>query len=302
MATLLFCGLLSLSSCVDDFVGGKSKTKKVRTVIGEDFPANDGLYVAPNGSLFASDFGVFDPELNKYNGTQVFKISRNGKISVKADGFEAPMGGVMDSKGNFYFTNENNNDLVSGVLVKVAPDGTTSEVGEIAGWPSGLTIDADDNIYAANFVLPVINKITPDGTISEFANDSRLAGCVGIAMDAEGNVVTANFATADILSVSPDANVSLITTIPDVTFGFAIGYMTIFKGAIYATGINENVIYKVGFDGTTEIFAGTGENGSTDGKLNEATFSNPNGIAGDERRGILYISQFGAPGLRAIKF
>ncbi len=295
------CGMLLLNSCIKDYIGGGKKNPKVSTLIGSDFPANDGLHVGPYGTLFASNFGVFDPELNKYNGTTVFEVTKRG-IRARAEGFEAPMGSVLDRQGNLYFNTENNNDAVSGVLVKVAPDGTSETVGEIAGWPSGLAIDDDNVLYVANFFAPTLHKVLPDGTLSVLATDDRLFGCVGIDIDDEGNIITANFFTADILKVTPDGTVSLIATIPNVTQGFAIGYMTIFEGAVYATGISENVIYKVAFDGSTEIFAGTGENGSTDGKLLEATFSQPNGIAADERKRILYISQFGEAGLRAIKF
>lgn len=300
---VLICILsISLTGCVKDFIGGGGKkTLKVKTVFGDDFPANDGLHVSPTGTLFASNFGTFDPDLGKYNGTQVFEIGKKG-IKVKAEGFEAPMGSAQDSNGNLYFNTENNNDAVSGVLVKVAPDGSSTQVAEITGWPSGVTIDADDVVYVANFFAPTVHKVLPDGTITILATDDRLFGCVGIDVDSEGNIITSNFFTADILKVTPEGEVSLVANIPDTTQGFAIGYMTIFEDNVYATGINENVIYKVGFDGTTEIFAGTGENGSSDGKLDEATFSQPNGIAADERRRILYISQFGEPGLRIIKF
>lgn len=299
---LLAClGMLPLTSCFKDYVGGVPKRQKVTTIIGEDFPANDGLYVAPDGTVFASNFGIFDPNLNKYNGTQVFEIDKRG-IKVKASGFEAPMGGAMDSHGNFYFNNENNNDGVSGILVKIGVDGSSSQVAEIAGWPSGIIIDNQDIIYVANFNASTIHKINTDGSISILATDDRLFGCVGIDIDDEGNIITSNFYTADILKVTQQGEVSLIANIPNTTQGFAIGYMTIFEGNIYATGINENLIYKVGFDGSTEIFAGTGENGSTDGKLEEATFSNPNGISADHRRRILYVSQYGIPGLRAIRF
>jgi len=300
---LLLVSSLFLGGCIKDFVGGGGGKKplKVKTLFGSDFPANDGLHVAANGTLFASNFGVFDQELGKYSGTQVFQINKRG-IRIKAEGFEAPMGSGSDSKGNLYFNTENNNDAVSGVLIKVAPDGSSSQVAEIAGWPSGVVVDHNDVVYVANFFAPTLHKVTPDGSLSVLANDDRLFGCVGIDIDEEGNIITANFFTADILKVTPDGEVSLIAKIPDTTQGFAIGYMTIFENAIYATGISEHVIYKVGFDGTTEIFAGTGENGSADGKLKEATFSATNGIAADERRRVLYISQFGEPGLRVIKF
>ncbi|MEM8509519.1 MAG: hypothetical protein AAF717_16930 [Bacteroidota bacterium] len=300
---LFFAGVaLLLHSCVKDFIGGGGqKSLEVKTLFGSDFPANDGLHVGAGGTLFASDFGVFDAELGKYNGTQVFKINKRG-ISLVAEGFEAPMGSAQDSNGNLYFNTENNNDAVSGILVKVAPNGSSSKVGEIAGWPSGVAIDDDDVLYVANFFAPTLHKVTPDGAISILATDDRLFGCVGIDIDGEGNIITANFFTADILKVTPEGEVTLIANIPDTTQGFAIGYMIIFEDNVYATGIGENLIYKVGFDGSVEIFAGTGENGSVDGQLNEASFSQPNGIAADKRRRILYISQFGEPGLRAIKF
>ena len=298
---LAFAGMLPLTSCFKDYIGGVPKKQKVTTMIGEDFPANDGLHVNSDGIIFASNFGVFDAELGKYNGNQVFEISKQG-IKVRADGFEAPMGSVQDSEGNLYFNTENNNDAISGVLVKLAPDGTSSQVGEIAGWPSGLAIDDHDVIYSANFFAPTIHKVLPDGTTSVLATDDRLFGCVGIDVDYEGNIIAANFFTADILKITQQGEVSLIANIPNLTQGFAIGYMTIFEDNIYATGINEDQIFKVGFDGTVEVFAGTGERGNTDGPLDEATFSQPNGIAADERRRILYISQFGTPGLRAIRF
>lgn len=299
---LLACiGMLPLTSCFKDYIGGVPKRQKVTTMIGEDFPANDGLHVASDGTIFASNFGRFDAELGKYNGTQVFEITKRG-VTVKADGFEAPMGSVQDSKGNLYFNNENNNDGISGILVKLAPDGSSSQVGEIAGWPSGLAIDDYDVLYVANFNASTIHKVMPDGTISVLATDNRLFGCVGIDVDDEGNVITSNFYTADILKVTQEGEVSLIANIPNLTQGFAVGYMTIFENNIYATGINQDQIFKVGFDGTVEVFAGTGERGNNDGALDEATFSQPNGIAADERRRILYISQYGTPGLRAIRF
>ncbi|XLS29508.1 hypothetical protein ACJD0Z_01510 [Flavobacteriaceae bacterium M23B6Z8] len=300
---ILMLMALFLSGCVNDFIGnGGKKNLKVKTIFGAEFPANDGLYVSSDGTLFASNFGVFDPELGKYNGTQVFQINKRG-IKIKAEGFEAPMGSAQDSNGNLYFNTENNNDAVSGVLVKIATDGSSRKVAEIPGWPSGVAIDNDDVIYVANFFAPTLHKIMPDGNISVLATDNRLFGCVGIDIDEDGNIITANFFTADILKVTPEGEVSLIANIPNTTQGFAIGYMTIFEDAIYATGIGDHVIFKVGFDGTTEIFAGNiGNAGNKDGKLDEATFSSPNGIAADERRRILYISQYGEPGLRAIKF
>lgn len=271
------------------------------TTLISDFPANDGLFVTADGTIFASDFGDFDSNAGIGLGTKVYEISPEGSIAEKVSGYVAPMGGVEDSKGNFYFTHENGDPGNSGKVIKIAPDGTATVVGEIDGWPSGLTIDENDNIYAANFALPTVHKVTPDGTISLFATDPKLAGCVGIDIDSAGNIVTANFFNGNILSIDAAGNTTLFTTIPDVAAGFGIGYMTIFEDNIYATGIGTHVIYRVTTDGTSEIFAGNGTDASVDGELLDASFSQPNGIAVDEMRRILYITQYRVPGLRTIK-
>ncbi len=264
-----------------------------------NFPANDGLYVADDGTVFASDFGVFG-DTGQGSGTTIYQVSTAGDVTVKADNLVAPMQGVMDSDGNFYVTHEN--EGVAGEIVQIAPDGTVKLLGEIEGWPSGMTIDGEGNIYVANFIAATLHRVSPSGEISLFASDPRLAGCVGIDMDADGNVTAANYSNGEIVKVSAAGEVSLFTTIPDVVQGFGIGYMTIFEDDIYATGIGTNLIYRVDTSGNVEIFAGTGDNSSTDGALLSATFSAPNGIAADDERRILYISEFGQPRLRTIQF
>ena len=263
-----------------------------------DFPANDGLFVSEDGTIFASDFGIFDNSTGTGDGTKIYEITLQGNLTEKASDLIAPMGGVLDSQGNFYFAHRN--EGVSGEIIQLTPDGAINIIGEINGWPSGLTIDDNDNIYVANFVNPTIHKISSDLIITEFISDQRLAGCVGIDIDDNGNIVTANFNNGDIISVDTNVNLTLITSI-DVPQNFGIGYMTIFENTIYATGIGSNVIFTVDFNGVVDIFAGTGENGTNDGELREASFSGPNGIAIDQTRRILYVSQFGTPGLRSIQ-
>lgn len=274
----------------------------VETLI-PDFTASDGLYVATDGTIIASDFGVFDDDLQIGLGTKVFSVTPEGVVSEKATGFVAPMGGGMDSQGNFYFTHENGGDGVDGKVVRVTPDGSTAEIATLPAWPSGVAVDDNDNLYIANFAGPLLHKIAPDGTVSVVAQDNRLFGCVGIDIDETGHIITANFYDGSIYQVTPDSgDISLIAQIPDLVEFFAIGYITLFEGDIYATGIGDNKIFKITMDGQISTLAGTGANGSNDGLIADATFSNPNGIAADATRRRLYISQFGERALRFIQF
>ena len=272
---------------------------EVETLVSS-FPANDGLFVTPDGRVLASDFGTPDNATGIGDGTEVYSLNLDGEVEVFASGLSSPMGGVMDAEGNYYLSSDHN--LSDGIIKKITPDGTVDDFATLDGWPTGLTIDAVGNLYAANFLTSTISKISSDGTVSVFANDARLAGCVGIDTDANGNIVTANFATGDVFTIDSNGTVNLIVRIDGIRQGFGVGYMTIFQGAIYATGIGDHRIYKVTFDGTSEVFAGNGSLTTVDGELSSASFAAPNGIAGDEANKILYISQFGEPGLRKIQF
>ena len=272
----------------------------VSTLIS-NFPANDGLFVASDGTVYASNFGQFDTSAGEASGTRVYKVNSEGQAEVLSSNLQGPLGGVLDEDQGIYYLSDGNSGS-SGRFSQVSSDGVVTEIATLDGWPSGSTRDADGNIYIANYAAPNIHKVDVNLEVTVFATDERLNGCVGIDIDDDGNIITANFNNGDILKVDQTGEVSLIATISGVVPNFGIGYMTIFEGAIYATGIGNHRIYKVDFDGTVEVFAGDGMNASIDGELLEASFSSPNGIAADEDKRILYISQFGLPGLRTIKF
>lgn len=271
---------------------------EVVTVIS-DFPANDALSTDINGNVYASNFGEF--EGNGGNGTSLFKVNPFKKELVEvANNLSGPLGNVVDNNGNIYVNN--GNDFVNADILKIAIDGTQSIIATIDGFPSGMAIDQSNNLYISNFVSPTIHKVTPQGGVSVFVSDARLAGCVGIDFDNNGNLIAGNYLNGQIFSVKMDGKVELIAVIPTVVENFVLGYLTFFKGFIYGTAIGENLIYKISLAGDVSIFAGNGEPASIDGPLLDASFNAPNGITKDPIRKILYISEFGQAGaLREIK-
>ncbi|GAA4275237.1 SMP-30/gluconolactonase/LRE family protein [Aquimarina gracilis] len=288
-----FCFLLVLSvtlgSCYGD---GINPEAEVETIIS-DFEGNDAVTVDRKGNVYVSEYGQFVNTGG--NGTKVLKVDKHGDVSEFITGLSGPLGNAIDSYGNFYVNNDNN--TARGDVLKVTPDGTRTVLATIDGWPTGLTLDHENNVYVSNFITPTVHKITPEGEVSVYANDPRLAGGVGIDFDRKGNLVVGNFSTADILSITPEGLVSLIATIPDITInGFGIGYITVAGNSVFATGIAVNKIFRVTLDGEVKEFAGTGEPAVVDGPILEASFNGPNGITADKYGKALYISEFGGTG------
>ncbi|AWX45876.1 hypothetical protein HME9304_02906 [Flagellimonas maritima] len=288
-------------SCTEDFIGPVLKKARVETIVA-DFPANDGLSVDRSGNVYASNF-------SGYSGTQIFKVNpRTASVEAAVDSLVAPTGNVIDKNGSIYVANNirkiaPDSGLLQGDIVRIDSDGTRTVLATLPGFPSGIAIDRKGNIFAANYYFPGVHKITPEGEVSVFVSDQRLLYCVGITFDEKGNLFVGNFNSGEILKINSDASIESLATLPTVVEGLVIGYITYFAGSIFATGIGENVIYRVSMSGEAKIFAGSGEKTTTDGNLMQASFDRPNGITADHLRKVLYITESGdSVSLRAIKF
>lgn len=260
------------------------------TTLTAAFEGNGALTIDADGNIYVSEYGVAQAN-DQGSGNSAFKITPSGDITEFVSDLSGPVGNAIDAEGNYYVNNGNNN--VSGDFLKIAPNGTQTVIATLDGFPSDILVGTDGNFYMANWTQPVVHKVTPDGTVTEFASDSRLQGGVGIVYDDNGNILVGNFSTGEILSIDQSGNISSIATIPTVVANFVIGYITFFEEHIYATGYGSNKIYKVSLDGNVNEFAGTGSRTSVDGELANATFITPNGITVDKNRRLLYISQNG---------
>jgi sugar lactone lactonase YvrE len=268
----------------------------VNTLVS-DLIGNDAVSVDADGNAYVSNFGQYTNSGG--TGKQVTKITPNGVSSTFVSGLSGPLGSAFDSQGNFYVINGNNN--VTGEILKVTPSGNKSTIAEISGWPAGIAVDAHDNLYISNYSTSLIHKINSNGELSVFANDPSLKGSVGISMTASNKIIVGNYNNGKIISVNESGIVSEITQIPGLETNFAIGYITILNGSIYATAIANNKIYKVTLEGQQEIYAGTGIASSKDGELLRASFNNPNGIASDAVNQKLYIVDLTSNALRVIQ-
>lgn len=241
----------------------------------------DGLYVDSSGTLYAA--GTF-------RGFSVFKIEGNGDVSNAANGFSGPIHMTRSTDGNLYVTNFN-----SASVSQVNQDGMVSTFASVKNGPSGIVSDADGNLYVSHYGTGngtgnSVTKITPDGTVSDFAVGGTLRAPVGIAIDGEGNLYVANLFDGRLTKITPDGTASLFSEVA-VAQPFTIGHLVWAKDKLYGTHVGQSRIYSFDSTGTAAVLAGTGTAGLNDGPASNATFTSPNGIAASPSGDTLYVAQ-----------
>ena len=145
--------------------------------------------------------------------------------------FADPFGIAVATDGTVYVADAGESNRIR----KIGPDGTVSTfAGTNEGFsdgaataasfntPSGLAIDADNNLYVADTGNNRIRKITPEGQVSTVAGDgtagyadgpatqARFNGPIGIAVDANGNIYVADAYNDRIRLILTDGQVSTV--------------------------------------------------------------------------------------------
>lgn len=179
--------------------------------------------------------------------------------------FSNPAGIVMDSSGNMYIGDSNNNRIR-----KITPAGVVSTfagstfgfldgIGTAAqfNFPTGLAIDSSGNIYVVDKNNHKIRKITSAGVVTTVAGSS-----VGFT---NGLGTSAQFNSPSGIAV--DAN-----------------------GNLYVTDTYNHKIRKIDTSGNVTTFAGSTQ-GAADGTGTSAQFYFPQGIAIDNS-GNLYVTDY----------
>lgn len=212
------------------------------------------------------------------------KIDPNGTVSLLAghpvahgstDGvgdnarFSAPFGVAADRMGNLYVA-----DTVNNTIRKVTPEGEVSNLagsagnpgsndgtGEVARFrnPWGIAVNDTGDVFVADLSNDTIRKITPGGQVT------TIAGLAGHAGEADGPSDEARFDEPNAIAIDHEGN-------------------------LYVSDGNNNTIRKITAAGMVTTLAGTpGHAGYADGQGVDAWFSNPRGLALDQRNNIFVI-------------
>jgi uncharacterized protein (TIGR03437 family) len=261
-------------------------------------------------------------------------IAGNGTAAFSGDGGKAtaaalnmPLSIALDATGNLYIS-----DSVNQRVRKVAPNGTISTaagngqtgfagdagpaVNAALNGPSGLSVDAQGNVYVADVVNNRIREISTGGIINTVAGNGiqRFSGDGGpavaasldtpgdVAVDGMGNVWIADTNSARIRVVSLNGTINTAAgnggpfagdggPATGAVLNYPYGAALDGKGNVYIADTYNNRIRKVAQDGTISTVAGNGIAGFTGdgGAALSAELNTPSGISLDSA-GNIYIA------------
>src|SRR5262249_38487298 len=78
--------------------------------------------------------------------------------------------------------------------------------------PSGLTFDGQGNLYVANYASNSVDRISRDGTRTQFASGGHLKGPIGLVADESGNIYVANYASGTVARITPAGISTIVAT------------------------------------------------------------------------------------------
>lgn len=251
--TILTDGNLAVADTANDVIRRITRTGSVTILAGQA-----GVRGAADGAASAASFSSPRDVARDNSGTLfvagamnhiIRKIAADGTVSTIAgapsnsgtnDGkgeaarFNLPSAITVDSLGNLYVSDLNNN-----TIRKITPDGTVSTLAGLPGvsgfadgtgihalfnHPGGLVVDGEGNLYVADTGNSTIRKVTPDGTVTTIAGSPGIAGVQNgtalnallnhprdLTRDSLGNLYVADTGNALIRKITPAGEVSIVT-------------------------------------------------------------------------------------------
>ena len=199
--------------------------------------------------------------------------------------------------------------------VSSAPNITVSTVAEVDSKDHLADVAfnlVDSSIYlASNFSFQGIYKRDSKGMISKFVGscNNNLSDGVGSAAGLGGGITALSINSSGVLyvteggigrirKVTPDAVVSTIA-FDNANMKGSFQNVLLADGSLLVTVNDRHQIVKVKPDGTITAFAGSGQQGNSDGTVLTAKFWNPVGLVQDND-GTIYVSDDGNSNIRKI--
>ncbi|MEY2661380.1 MAG: hypothetical protein RLZZ123_2552 [Pseudomonadota bacterium] len=255
-------------------------------------------------------------------GTGAIYPLTNGTAATAT--FSSPYGIAIDTNGNIYLADYNNNRIrkinPAGVVSTLAGSGALSAVdgsGATAtfSYAYGVAVDTSGHVYVADYFNHMIRKITSEGVVSTLAGSGGIAGSANgagtvasfrfptsVAVDTSGYVYVGDTLNHLIRKISPVGVVSTLAGTGGIA-GSANGTGTVASfnnpsglaidnnGNLYVSDTGNHLIRKITTSGVVSTLAGTGFAGSANGTGIMASFHNPTSAVIDNSNNIYVVDQ-----------
>jgi mucin-19 len=329
-----FTGLfgIAVNSSGDIFVcedsAGSNRIRKITSTGVVTTFVSSGLR-SPSGMVFNSAGELYVTNATNHYISKVSpegvvtNIAGAGSATVNGGGaavdgtgtnavFFTPLGAGVDSAGNVYIADGNNNRIrkmtPAGVVTTLAgsetatfADGTGTNAS--FSYPFGIAVDSTGNVYVGDANNHRIRKISPAGLVTTLAGSGatgftnslqtnfRFSLPIGLAFDSAGNLYVGEIGNHTIRRITPAGLVSTFAGTGAAGFADGIGTNIIFNnpygvafdsaGIMYVADSGNNRIRKITPGGVVSTFAGSGTYTFADGDGTNASFRFPTGIALD---------------------
>lgn len=310
----------STTSGFADGVGGSAK-----------FNQPLGFAIDGVGNFYVAD------ELNH----SVRKISQSGGVTTiggngvagltngpaSSSQFRNPTGVAVDSVGNVYVADSNNNLIrkisINGTVSTLAGTGTCTRIDGAVGVaafcrPYSIAVGAGDDVFVSDWGNNSIRKITQSGAVSTLAggvygyNDgvggaAQFRGPFGIVVDSNNNLYVSDLYNNMIRKITniSSSNSGVVSTVAgngsigytdgpslSATFRNPFGLSVDSIGNVYVADFNNQVVRKVSIFGNVSTVAGTGIAGYQNGAGLSSQFYSPKGIGVDSANNIYIVDTF----------
>ena len=294
-----------------------------------------GVAVDSAGNVYVADT----------DNNEIRKITPAGEVSTlagsgqsgsrdgtgRAASFENPCGVAVDSAGNVYVADTDNNEIrkitPAGVVTTLAGSGqygSSDGSGSAASFenPFGVAVDSAGNLYVADTYNHEIRKITPAGVVTTLAGSGQYGSSdgsgsaasfeipFGVAVDSAGNVYVGDTGNNEIRKITSTGAVSTLAGSANqagssdgdgsaASFNLPTGVAVDSAGNVYVADWGNNDIRKITPAGVVSTQAGSGLIGSSDGSGSAASFRNPFGVAVDSA-GNVYVADTNNSEIREI--